>query len=102
MRAFNDTTKPIDERASERMNFRTKPQIKQTIKRAAALSGVDDSVFTMSAAYQAALAMIEAHERTVLEPVDHAAFFEALDNPPQATSDLKAAFVRHKDRVISK
>nr|WP_319486061.1 DUF1778 domain-containing protein [uncultured Cohaesibacter sp.] len=102
MRAFNDTTKSIDERASERMNFRTKPHIKQTIKRAAALSGVDDSVFTMSAAYQSALATIEAHERTVLEPVDHAAFFEALDNPPQATPDLKAAFARHKDRVVSK
>lgn len=102
MRAFHDTTKDIDERASERMNFRTKPHIKQAIQRAAALSGVDDSVFTMNAAYQSALATIAAHERTMLEPVDHAAFFDALDTPPQPTKKLTAAFARHKSRVLSK
>jgi uncharacterized protein (DUF1778 family) len=102
MRAFNDTIKDIDERASERMNFRTKPHIKQAIQRAAALSGVDDSVFTMNAAYQSALVTIAAHERTMLEPVDHAAFFEALDTPPQPTGKLKAAFARHKSHVLSK
>lgn len=67
------------------MNFRTKPHIKQMIQRAAALSGVDDSVFTMNAAYQTALATIAAHERTVLLPVDHATFFDALDTPQQPT-----------------
>lgn len=102
MRAFHDTTKDIDERASERMNFRTKPHIKQAIQRAAALSGVDDSVFTMNAAYQSALATIAAHERTMLEPVDHAAFFDALDTPPKPTEKLTAAFARHKSRVLSK
>ncbi|KND16661.1 hypothetical protein ADZ37_21665 [Pannonibacter phragmitetus] len=102
MRAFDDTTKDIDGRASERMNFRTKPHIKQAIQRAAALSGVDDSVFTMSAAYQSALATIAAHERTMLEPVDHAAFFEALDMPQQPSAKLKDAFARHKSRVLSK
>jgi uncharacterized protein (DUF1778 family) len=38
-----------EERNTERMNFRVKPRIKATIQRAAALSGVDDSVFAMSA-----------------------------------------------------
>lgn len=102
MRAFKDTTKGIDEQASERMNFRTKPRIKQAIKRAAALSGMDDSVFTMNAAYQSALETIAAHEHTVLEPVDHAAFFDALDTPPQPTEKLKGAFARHKSRILSK
>ncbi|AVF02886.1 MAG: DUF1778 domain-containing protein [Devosia indica] len=102
MRTFDDTTKDIDERASERMNFRTKPHIKEAIHRAATLSGVDDSVFTMSAAYRSALETIAAHERTVLEPVDHAAFFDALDNPSQPTARLKDAFARHKSRVLSK
>ncbi|MEO5598712.1 MAG: DUF1778 domain-containing protein, partial [Novosphingobium sp.] len=37
------------------MSFRTKPRIKETIQKAAALSGVDDSVFTMNAAYKAAM-----------------------------------------------
>ncbi|OCW57771.1 DUF1778 domain-containing protein [Hoeflea olei] len=84
------------------MNFRTKPRIKRTIQQAAALSGVDDSVFTMSAAYQSALQTIAAHERTVLQPVDHAAFFTALDNPPEATDRLKAAFARHRTTIASK
>ncbi|MBP0615685.1 DUF1778 domain-containing protein [Jiella mangrovi] len=91
-----------DERASERMNFRTKPRIKRTIQQAAALSGVDDSVFTMTAAYEAALRTIAAHEVTRLTPADHAAFFEALDNPPEPTEALRAAFSRYRDTVDSR
>lgn len=102
MRRFNDTTKDIDELASVRMNFRTKPHIKQTIRRAAAISGVDDSVFTMNAAYTSALETIAAHERTILQPVDHGAFFDALDTSPQATEKLRDAFARHHSRIASK
>lgn len=102
MGAFQDTTKDIDERATERMNFRTKPHIKAAIHRAATLSGVDDSVFTMNAAYASALETIAAHERTMLEPMDHAAFFEALDNSPRPTPALVEAFARHQRRVSSK
>ncbi|PWW00100.1 uncharacterized protein (DUF1778 family) [Hoeflea marina] len=96
------STSNIAERASERMNFRTKPHIKQAIQRAAALSGVDDSVFTMTAAYASALETIAAHERTLLEPIDHAAFFDALDTPSSATPNLRDAFARHQARVLSK
>ena len=102
MLAFHDETPAVDERNSERMNFRTKPRIKKIIQQAAALSGVDVSVFTMNAAYQSALQTIAAHERTVLQPVDHAAFFAALDNPPEATDRLKAAFERHRTTIDSK
>lgn len=102
MFSFHDNTRQIDERNEARMNFRTKPRIKSAIQQAAALSGVDDSVFTMNAAYQAALATIAAHERTTLQQVDHAAFFAALDTPPTPTEALKAAFRRHRETVISK
>jgi uncharacterized protein (DUF1778 family) len=102
MLAFHDETQNIDERNTERMNFRTKPRIKKIIQQAAALSGVDDSVFTMNAAYQSAMQTIAAHERTVLQPVDHAAFFAALDNPPEATDRLKAAFERHRKTIVSR
>lgn len=101
MDGFDDTTKELDERASERMNFRIKPHVKKAIQRAAALSGVDDSVFTMSAAYSSALAAIAAHERTALAPVDHDAFFTALDAPPEPTPDLRKAFASHRARVRS-
>jgi uncharacterized protein (DUF1778 family) len=102
MLSFYDATRAIDERNEARMNFRTKPHIKATIQQAAALSGVDDSVFTMNAAYQAALATIAAHERTVLQPVDHEVFFTALDAPAAPTDALRAAIHRHGDRVASK
>ncbi len=82
------------------MNFRTKPRIKSTIQQAAALSGVDDSVFTMNAAYQAAIETIAAHERTVLQPVDHAAFFAALDTPPAPSETLRTAFRRYDETVV--
>lgn len=102
MQAYHDEIGKVDERSTERMSFRTKPRIKETIQKAAALSGVDDSVFTMNAAYQAALATIAAHERTMLQPVDHEAFFAALDAPAAPTDALRAAFRRHSDTVVSK
>lgn len=101
MRGFRDDTGTVDERSTERMNFRTKPRIKEAIQRAAALSGVDDSVFTMNAAYQSALETIAAHERTALQAVDHDAFFAALDKPPAATDKLRAAFARHQETIAS-
>ena len=102
MLAFDDSTKDLNERSSERMNFRTKPRIKQIIQRAAALSGVDDSVFTMNAAYKSALETIAAHEHTMLQPADHIAFFAALDNPPAPTAKLRDAFARHSQTIQSK
>jgi uncharacterized protein (DUF1778 family) len=101
MPAFQDRIQAVDEPSTERMNFRIKPRIKQVIQRAAALSGVDDSVFTMNAAYRSALETIAAHERTLLQPRDHAAFFAALDQPPTPTEKLRAAFARHRKTVAS-
>jgi uncharacterized protein (DUF1778 family) len=100
MRAFDDKAGQIEERSSERMNFRTKPRIKEAIKRAAALSGVDDSVFAINAAYKSAMETIAAHERTTLQPVDHMALFAALDNPPSPTDKLRTAFARHRKMII--
>ncbi|WP_217570198.1 DUF1778 domain-containing protein [Mesorhizobium sp. GbtcB19] len=102
MESFHDEIREIEERSSERMNFRTKPRIKKAIQQAAALAGVDDSVFTMNAAYKAAMETIEAHERTMLRPVDHAVFFAAIDNPPEPTARLRASFDRYGKTVVSR
>lgn len=102
MLGFVDTSKLVDERSDARMNFRTKPRIKEAIQQAAALSGVDDSTFTMNAAYQAAMETIAAHEHTMLKPADHEAFFTALDSAPEPTETLRAAFRRHRDTVVSR
>jgi len=102
MLARRDKAGANDERSTERMSFRTKPRIKEAIQKAAALAGVDDSVFTMNAAYKAALETISAHEHMMLEPVDHLAFFAALDRPAAPTEKLRAAFARHGETIESK
>jgi uncharacterized protein (DUF1778 family) len=101
MLAFDDRMNDLNERSSERMNFRTKPRIKHIIQRAAALSGVDDSVFTLNAAYKSALETIAAHERTALNRVDHSAFFAALDTPSAPTDKLHEAFARYRQTINS-
>lgn len=102
MLAFEDQTQTIEERRTARMNFRTQPRVKDTIQRAAAMSGVDDSVFAMNAAYRAAVDTIQAHERTVLAKADRKAFFDALDAPAQPTQALKDAFARHRKTVVAR
>lgn len=99
---LKDITVEIDEPSNARMNFRTKPRIKDAIHRAAALSGMDDSAFTINAAYKSAIETIAAHEATSLISVDHKAFFEALDNPSTPTQNLKDAFQRHRETVVSR
>ncbi|MGY5795556.1 type II toxin-antitoxin system TacA family antitoxin len=102
MPPIKDVTLEIDEPNSARMNFRTKERVKRTIQRAAALSGLDDSAFTINAAYQSAIATIAAHEATLLQTSDYQAFFDALDNSPAPTDRLREAFKRHGATVVSK
>jgi uncharacterized protein (DUF1778 family) len=79
VRAYHDVLGVIDERSAERMSFRTKPRVKETIQKAAALSEMDVSTFTMNAAYRAAMETISAHEQTTLRAIDHETLFAAID-----------------------
>lgn len=97
---FRDHTEIVDQPKDARMEFRTKRHVKETIRMAAALSGVDDSAFAVSAAYQAALETISAHEQTVLAPEDRDTFFAALDNPPMPNKALRDAFDLHDALVV--
>jgi uncharacterized protein (DUF1778 family) len=101
MHAFHNPADAIDEPNEARMQFRTKPRVKDAIQRAAALVGVDDSAFMISAAYSSALATIAAHEETRLRADDHYAFLSALDNPPEPAPGLRAAFERYRSRTRS-
>ena len=99
MLRFKDNTDAVDEKRTERMHFRAKPQVKSTIERAAAISGVDGAAFTMSAAYERALATIAAHETTMLAETDHQIFLDALDKPKEPTKALQQAFKTHGERL---
>lgn len=99
MLLFKDQIGDINQPKDARMEFRTTRRVKKTIQAAAALVGVDDSTFTMNAAYRAALDAIDTHERTTLSPEEREAFFSALDNPAAPTDALREAFAAH-DRLI--
>ncbi|MCD8565436.1 MAG: DUF1778 domain-containing protein [Burkholderiaceae bacterium] len=102
MLSFSDETKMFEGRNTERMNFRAKATVKAAIQRAAALSGVDDSTFTLSAALREAEKVIQAHEHTHLAAVDHAAFFSALQATARPNKELSQAAKRFKSRVVSR
>lgn len=102
MKPLKPLASEADERNDARMHFRTRPRIKQTIRQAASLSGMDDSSFVINAAYQAALETIATHERSILEPQDHAAFFAALDEPPEPTEALRKAARLSRERTVSR
>jgi uncharacterized protein (DUF1778 family) len=91
-------SKPLD-KSDARLNIRTKASIKAAIEKAAELSGMDLSTFTTNAALLRAQDVIAAHERTVLTPVDHAAFFDALERPAAPTKKLLAVAKLHKEMV---
>jgi hypothetical protein len=44
----------------------------------------------------------EDHERTHLQSVDYAAFFDALDNPPAPNEKLRSIFERHRKTILSR
>lgn len=102
MKTADNHVNTVDERSNARMQFRIKPRVKATIHKAAALSGMDDSSFALNAAYRAALETISLYERTQLQAEDHAAFFAAIDTPPEPTEQLRTAFRRHNDRSVSR
>jgi uncharacterized protein (DUF1778 family) len=62
-----------------RMEQRIAPQTKELIEQAASLLGINPSEFVAAAAAKMARETVQGHERTVLTPLSHAAFMEALD-----------------------
>lgn len=85
---------------SERFEVRLRVQSKARVEKAALLSGYNLSEFTRRSLIDSAEAVIEAHERTQLTPVDHAVFFDAM-NAPQTAAALTEAMDRHSQEVES-
>jgi uncharacterized protein (DUF1778 family) len=100
MLVFDDKISRLEGPKDARMELRTKKAVKDLIHHAALMSGVDDSVFALNAAYKAALEKVNSYETTVLSPADRKVFFDALDNPGEPTPALIEAFERHKRLVI--
>ncbi len=99
MLRFEDSAAAIDELETARMEQRTKVHVKERIRYAATLLGVDGTTFVTSVAYERARKAIDDHERTVLAPQDRTAFVAKIDAPALPTDALKVAVKRHREIV---
>ena len=96
MLSFHDGAAAINEPRTARMEQRTKPSVKAQIQQAAALLGVDETTFVVSAALDRAKSAIADHERTILSAEDRNALLAAFDSPAEPTDALRQAMALHK------
>jgi uncharacterized protein (DUF1778 family) len=87
--------RPNTPNRAERLGFRPDEETKGLIERAAHLSRRRVSDFCVTALADTARRTIAEHETLVLSDRDHAAFFEALVNPPEPSKRLMRAMAEH-------
>ena len=86
---------------TDRIDFRTAPDVKDLIERAASLQGMTTSEFIKSVVVPASEQVVERHETRVLSDRDRDLFLLLLDNPPAPNEALKTAAQRFKNQVRS-
>ncbi|HQY69326.1 MAG TPA: DUF1778 domain-containing protein [Pseudomonadales bacterium] len=84
--------------ASERIDVRTSPAIKELIVRAASTAGVSVSTFLLAAAQERAQHLLAEQESFTLTAADWKAFVAALDSLEKPRPRLSAAMARHRER----
>lgn len=100
MLSFHDSAAALNEPKTARMEQRTKPSVKTQIQQAAALLGVDETTFVVTAALDQAKSTMAEHERTVLSAEDRVALLAAFDSPAEPTEALRQAMALHKMAVV--
>src|SRR5437588_13066613 len=83
-------------RASDRLEARVDPELKELFQRADDLQGVSLSDFLISSLRQAAIKTVQEHDLIRLGRRDSAAFAAALLAPPGPNRRLKAAARRYR------
>ena len=82
--------------ASERIDVRTSPAVKELIVRAASTAGMSVSAFLLSAAQERAQRLLADQESLTLSAADWQAFVAALDSLDKPRPRLSAAMARHR------
>ncbi|HYE79809.1 MAG TPA: DUF1778 domain-containing protein [bacterium] len=85
-----------------RMDFRLNKAQKQLIERAAAYLGTTVSGFAVSTILREAEAVVERHERIVLNDAQRDAFLRLLDNPPKPNPALRRLARDYQDLVVER
>jgi uncharacterized protein (DUF1778 family) len=95
-RARAKSPRPARAAASDRLNCRISPAIKQQAEEAAHLLGQSITAFTEAALAEKAQGILERQERIVLSERDFARFVEVINNPRPAGPALKRAAEQYK------
>ncbi len=82
----------------ERLEARISAQEKAIFAKAAAIQGRTLTEFVVSSLHEASSRVIQSHEIIRLAEQDREAFVQALLNPPEPNSNLKAAAKRYLQR----
>ncbi len=77
---------------SERIELRTKPEIKMVIERAAQLRHTTISAYLLESGLQKAQADLRETESLVLNEEDRNLFFSLLGSPPEPNAALRSLF----------
>lgn len=83
----------------ERLEARISKEQKELFQRAANIQGRSLTDFVVSSVLDAAKRAIQEHEMMILSVQDREVFIEALLNPPESSSKLKAAAQRYKQNI---
>lgn len=79
-----------------RVTARIPLALKETLQKAADLSGATLNQFLVQAALKEARQILEAERTIALSQKDAETLFSLLENPPEANTQLKAAVDKHK------
>ena len=93
------TTERDGSARQERLGFRMSEETKRLIERAAYLEHRKVTDFCLGALIEAAKRSIAEHETLALSEADRAAFFAALENPPEPNQRLVKAMAEQQRRI---
>ncbi|OWY67129.1 hypothetical protein B7486_33280 [cyanobacterium TDX16] len=81
----------------ERVTARVSASVKETLQKAADLSGATLNQFLIQAALKEAQKVLEAERIISITQQDADKIFYSLENPPAANQKLLSAIARHQD-----
>ena len=79
-----------------RVVARIPPAVKETLQRAADLSGATLNQFLVQSAVNAANSLLETERKIILSERDAQTVFDLLENPPTPTNKLLVAVDKHR------
>ncbi|PHM58699.1 type II toxin-antitoxin system TacA family antitoxin [Xenorhabdus sp. KK7.4] len=95
-------TKPHKEVKNARVELKTSTELKETLRRAAQIAGVDLSVFILNAAFERAEEVLENQKRRELDEENWRTLNMLIAEPESPTLALRALMRKNKDGKATK